>query len=257
MDPALLLLLWPMLVAICLFFVLFGFAIWRFLHAATPEGQAEAVAGAERWLESKRRDLLPWDERSVGDLSDVVSYWYTSSTNTTTRGKIRAISRRGNLARYISISGISGQHLLACTTAHRWRMQVVQEPTTSLRLWLDDMPFGSWRSGDGALLDARGEVVGHAERASTVTVMGFPTTWDGRWYDIVLRGRTLGRVRLQRGLREMLPRKLPAVEPASLPLEAEAERWLLAVVLAEHLLQGYSWQIGPVSGGLRRPVGVG
>jgi hypothetical protein len=68
----------------------------------------------------------------------------------------------------------------------------------------------------------------------------------------------VGSVRVQRGAKETLQlKKLPAVKPAALPLEGEAERWLLAVALAEHLLRESNWQVGPLSGSLRRPVAVG
>ncbi|MGH2351833.1 MAG: hypothetical protein ACRDJN_09505 [Chloroflexota bacterium] len=256
MNP--LLLFGPFLVPFGLVAALIGYAAWRLFGAATPAGRADAVAGAERWLEAQRGDLLPWDERAIGELSDPVGSRWESSANMTRRAKVQAVSRNGPLALYVSVSGLSGHHLLACTTAHQWRMQVEREPdTTRLRLWLDETPFGAWRMDDWALLDAEGEMVGRAQRPSTASVAGIPTTWDSRWFDVVLRGDTVGRIRAQRGAKQALQlTKLPAVEPASLPLPAEAERWLLAVVLVEHLLQESSWQVGPLSGSLR-PGGLG
>ena len=228
------------------FFVLFGlvvaaligYAAWSLFRAATPAGRADALAGAKRWLEKEQDKLLPWDERAIGDLSDFVTSRYSSAANMTRRAKVPAVSRNGPLALYVSVSGLSGRHLLARTAAHRWRMQVEREPdTTHLRLWLDEAPFGAWRLDDWSLLDARGETVGRAERPATSSVAGILPSWDSRWYDVVLRGRTVGRVLAQYGVKEALQlKKLPTAEPANLPLEPEAERWLLAVALAEHLL---------------------
>jgi hypothetical protein len=68
-------------------------------------------------------------------------------------------------------------------------------------------------------------------------------------------------VRTQRGIKEggllQLTKKLPAAEPAALPLAPEAERWLLALVLAERLLVENRWQVGPFEGSLRRPSALG
>jgi hypothetical protein len=226
--------------------------LFLLLRAATPAGRADVVAGAERWLEAEESKLLRWGDRSIGDLSDHVTLQYSTSANTTKKAKVYSVTRDGPLALYVSVSGLSGQHLLARTTAHRWRMQVVRDPdATSLRLWLDETPFGAWRFDDWALLDAQGEAVGRAERPSTSSVAGIPTAWEGRWYDVSLHGRTVGRVRAQYGVKDASGKRLAAAEPASLPLEAEAEQWLLAVVLGEHLVRESSWQVGAFGGSLR------
>ena len=214
------------------------------------------MAGAERWLEAERGRLLAWDAAALADLADGGRVSWVTFVNTTAKGELWAVSRDGPLARYVRVTGLVGQHLLARTAAHRWRMEVAgASPATLLRLWLDGAPFGAWRLDDGALLDAGGAAVGRAARPATFTVGGAPTTWAGRWYDVVLRGRPVGRVRAQRGAGEVLPGgnggRLPAVEPVHRPPAAEAERWLLALVLAERLLRGYTWRVGPVGGSLR------
>jgi hypothetical protein len=134
------------------------------------------------------------------------------------------------------------------------------EPTT-LRLWLNGAPFGAWRFSDWALLDGQGEEVGRAERPAPFSLEGATAFWEGRWYEVVLGERTAGRVRTQRGLKEggllALTKKLPVVEPATLPLDQEAERWLLALALAERLLAENRWQVGPFEGSFRRPGTLG
>jgi hypothetical protein len=119
-----LVLLTPFLVFFGLVVALIVYAIRKAFHSATPAGRAEVLADAERWLDSAQGDLLPWDERAIADLSDNVSTRYVTYVNTTTKGRVAAVSRRGPLVLYVTVTGPAGQHLLARTTAHRWRMEV-------------------------------------------------------------------------------------------------------------------------------------
>jgi hypothetical protein len=128
-----LVLLAPFLVPFGLVAALIVYAIRKAFHSAAPAGRAEVLADAERWLDAEQGDLLPWDEGAIADLSDTVSTRYATFVNTTTKGRVAAVSRRDPLALYVSVTGPAGQHLLARTTAHRWRMEVTRGPRPSGR----------------------------------------------------------------------------------------------------------------------------
>ncbi len=85
------------------------------------------------------------------------------------------------------------------------------------------------------LLDASGQAVGQAERDAAYWINDIPMSWGGRWYEVRLRDGVIGQILAQRGARDprLLRPKIPSVRPASVPLEREAELWLLALAIIE------------------------
>lgn len=221
----------------------FGAIFMRTLRNAGPVVRGDQRAYAEQWLDQQQAQLLPWRSDSINNVSIRRGFEAGAFPQFKAHGIISAQSAPQGLISFYAFARGSDTVILARTTAHRWELQVQGLGGQTVDFALNGQPFG--RFVEGALLDPAGQQKGN------VTEQRLPAQspeQDASWfYGVELRGQIIGEVTYMTGARDEARLQAgegpPAAVAAKMPLEPEAELWLLALVILYLVQVDIVWDV--------------
>jgi len=214
---------------ILVFVVFIVFAVRQFRTSSSPVGQQQLALEAHRWLDQQRPTLVPWTEDALANISCSLSFRWTEFVITRTTGTVKALQPPAPIIAFRYLHGPGFRSLFATTSAHRWQMRYVDG---AIMITLNEQPFGAWH--DGNLYDAGGTMIGEAKRPSAWWLNGVPMAWDDQWYDVTLRGRVIGSIFAQRGVKNWVSNDTQQPLVRSAPgLDHESGLWLLALATTD------------------------
>ncbi len=69
------------------------FYMRRFRREASAQGRQNLISEAERWLEGKAPELVPWNSLSLTDVSDFMTFVYTRFITDKLHGEVKSLSQ--------------------------------------------------------------------------------------------------------------------------------------------------------------------